>query len=58
MTVVVDTSDCVYDDFNCVLFWHTHREGSALVNELPEESDQFRFLCATCLTKILRGRLG
>ncbi len=26
------------------LFLHTHREDSALVNEIPEESNQFRFL--------------
>ena len=27
-----------------LLFLHTHREASALVNKLPEESGQFRFL--------------
>ncbi len=48
MTVAVDTSGRVYDDFNRLLFLHAHREASALANELLEESDQFRFLRATC----------
>ncbi len=47
--VTVDTSVHVYEDFNCLLFLHDHREVSVLVNELPKESDQFRFLRATCL---------
>jgi hypothetical protein len=38
-------------------FLHTHRETSALVNELPEESDQFRFLRASCFTN-LKGVVG
>ncbi len=50
--VAVYTSGRVYDDFNRLLFLHTHREASALVNELPEESDQFRFLRATCLANL------
>jgi hypothetical protein len=36
----------LHDDFSRLLFLHAHREASALVNELPEESDQFRFLRA------------
>ncbi len=33
-------------------------EASTLANELPEESDQFRFLHVTCLFKlILKGQL-
>jgi hypothetical protein len=52
MSVTVDTSDRVYDDFNLVLFLHTHRDASALTNELPEESDQLRFLCVTCLVNL------
>ncbi len=28
---------------------HAHREASPLANELPEESDQFRFLHAACV---------
>ena len=39
------------------LFLHAHREASALANELPEESDQFRFLRAACLAN-LKGSLG
>ncbi len=46
--VPVDTSDRVYDDFSRLLFLHFHREDSDLANEIPEESDQFRFLRATC----------
>jgi hypothetical protein len=44
MSVVVNTTGRIYDDFSCLLFLDTHREASALVNELTEESDQFRFL--------------
>jgi hypothetical protein len=57
MSVAVDTSDRVYDDFNCLLFLHAHCETSTLGNELPEESDQFRFLCVTRLTN-LKGSVG
>ncbi len=48
MPVTVDTSGRVYDDFSLLLFLHTHREASALANEIPEESDQFRFLRTAC----------
>jgi hypothetical protein len=41
MSVVVDTSVRVYDDFNRLIFLYAHREASALTYELPEESDQF-----------------
>ena len=44
MPVAVDTSVRIYDDFSRLLFLHAHREASALTNELPEESGQFRFL--------------
>ena len=40
-----------------LLFLHTHREASALANELPEESDQFRFLRASCFAN-LKGAVG
>ena len=40
---VVDTTGRLYDDFSRLLFLHTYREASALANEIPEESDQFRF---------------
>jgi hypothetical protein len=39
-----DTTGRVYDDFSRLLFLHDHREDSTLVNEIPEESGQFRFL--------------
>ena len=52
MTVSVDTSKRVYDDFNRLLFLHAHREASALSIELPEESDQFRFLRVPCLSNL------
>jgi hypothetical protein len=40
---VVNTSDRLYDDFVPLIFLHAHLETSALTNERPEESDQFRF---------------
>jgi len=52
MSVVVDTSGRIYDDFIRLLFLHAHREASALAEELPE-SDQFRFLRATCLATLV-----
>ena len=54
MPVVVDR---VYDDFSRLLFLHAHREASALANEIPEESDQFRFLRAACYANI-KGSVG
>jgi hypothetical protein len=57
MPVAVDTSDRVYDDFSRLLFLHTHREASALVNEIPEESEQFRFLRVVCYANI-KGSVG
>ena len=57
MPVAVDTGDRIYDDFSHLLFLHTHREASALTNELPEELDQFRFLRAACLANI-KGSVG
>ncbi len=44
--VPVDTVGRIYEDFSRLLFLHTHREDSALSNEIPEESEQFRFLRA------------
>ena len=41
--LAVDTTGRMYDEFIRLLFLHAHREASALVNELAEESDQFRF---------------
>ena len=57
MPVVVDTSGRIYDDFSRLLFLHAHREVSALANELPEESEQFRFLHAACFANI-KGSVG
>ena len=55
--VDVDTSGRVYDDFSRLLFLHSHREASALANEIPEESEQFRFLRAACYANI-KGSVG
>ena len=43
MTVAVDTSDRIYDDFPRLLFLNDHREASALTNDIPEESVTFVF---------------
>jgi hypothetical protein len=53
MSVPVNTWVRLYDDFLRFLFLHPHRETSILDRELIEESDQFRFLRAACLTVIL-----
>ena len=37
MSVTVDTSGYIYDDFSRLLFLHAHRDASALTNELPED---------------------
>jgi hypothetical protein len=55
--LVVDTSARIYDDFLRLLFLHTHREASDLSNDIPEESNHFRFLRATCLTNF-KGSVG
>jgi hypothetical protein len=57
MPVAVDTAGRIYDDFSRLLFLHDHREASALANELPEESEQFRFLRAACFANI-KGSMG
>ena len=57
MPLAVDTSGRIYDDFSRLFFLHVHREVSALTNELPEESGQFRFLHAACLAN-LKGSVG
>jgi hypothetical protein len=57
MPVPVDTSDRIYDDFLRLLFLHPHREASALTNEIPEETGQFRFLRPPCLDNI-KGSVG
>ena len=55
--LAVDTTGRMYDEFISLLFLHAHREASALAGEFPEESDQFRFLHASCFTN-LKGVVG
>jgi hypothetical protein len=57
MPVAVDMAGCIYEDFSRLLFLHVHREASALSNELPEESEQFRFLRSACFPNI-KGSVG
>jgi len=57
MPVAVDTSVLIYNDFSRLLFLHAHREASGLVNELPEESGQFRSLHTACFLNI-KGSVG
>jgi hypothetical protein len=52
MPVAVDTAGSIYEDFSRLLFVHAHREASALTNEIPEDSEQFRFLRAASFTNI------
>jgi hypothetical protein len=47
----------VYEDFSRLLFLYAHREASTLSNEIPEESEQFRFLRATSFDNI-KGSVG
>jgi hypothetical protein len=54
---VVDASGRLYDDFSRLLFLYTHRETSTLTNEIPEESDQFRFLREVSCANI-KGSVG
>ncbi len=56
-TLAVDTTGRLYDDFIRLLFLHAYREVSTLANKLPEESDQFRFLRASCVAN-LKGAVG
>ena len=55
--LTVDTTGRMYDEFIRLLFLHAHREASALDNELPEESDKFRFLRSSCFAN-LKGEVG
>ncbi len=57
LTVEVDTSGRIYDDCSRLLFLYAHRETSALANEIPEESGQFRFLRASCFGN-MKGSVG
>ncbi len=55
--VGVDTAGRIYEDFSRLLFLDAHREASALAYELPEESEQFRFLRVACFANI-KGSVG
>ena len=57
ITLAVDTTGRMYDEFIRLLFLHSHREASTLANELSEESDQFRFLHSSCFVN-LKGVVG
>ena len=57
MSVTVDTSVRIYDDFSRLLFLHPHREESDLTDEIPEESGQFRFLRPDCSSN-MKGSVG
>ena len=55
--LAVDTTGRMYDEFIRLLFLHAHREASTLANELPKESDQFRFLRVSCFAN-MKGAVG
>jgi hypothetical protein len=57
LPAAADTTGRVYDDFSHLLFLYAHREVSALANEIPEESGQFRFLRAARYANI-KGSVG
>ncbi len=57
LPIAVSTSGRVYEDFTRLSFLHAYREASVLAGELPEESEQFRFLRASRLSN-LEGSLG
>ena len=52
MSVVVNVSGRLCDDFLILFYLHDHRETSVLTGELTEETDQFRFLRAGCLVNL------
>ncbi len=52
-----DTTGRLYDDFSRLLLLHSHREGSTVAYEIPEESGQFRFLRAARYANI-KGSVG
>ena len=53
----MDTTGRMHDEFIRLLFLHSHREASVLDDELPEESDKFRFLHVSCFAN-LKGTVG
>jgi hypothetical protein len=52
LSITVNTSGHVYEDFARLFFLHKHREASILAGELPEESEQFRFCRASRLDNL------
>jgi hypothetical protein len=52
LSITVNTSGHVYEDFTRLLFLHVYREPSILTGDLPEESEQFGFLRASPLTRL------
>jgi hypothetical protein len=52
LSITVSISGRVYEDFTRLHFLHEYRETSILAGELPEESEQFRFLRASHLTNL------
>ncbi len=57
LPTAVDTTGRLYDDFSRLLFPQDHREDSALSNEIPEVSGQYRFLRVACYPNI-KGSVG
>jgi hypothetical protein len=57
MSLPVDTSGRIYNDFNRLLFLHVHREESVLDNEIPEVKGKFLFLRVSCLVN-MKGSVG
>ncbi len=55
MPVAASTSGRINEEFLRLLFLHANRKASALAGELPEESLQFRFIRASCLTIQTQG---
>jgi hypothetical protein len=52
LSITVNTSGRVYEDFTRLFFFHVYREASILVGELPDESEQFRFLRVSRLSNL------
>jgi hypothetical protein len=52
LPISVNTSGRSYEDFARLFFLHAHREASIVAGELPEESEQFRFLRASHLVNL------
>ena len=57
LSLTVDTSGRLFDDFILLIFLHDHCEASPLDSELSEESDQFHFLHTVCFSN-LKGTVG